>query len=205
MYYENERKRLEVQANATSLKLQELCHRTDEKQRQINEIEKKIYGHQDPSSSAVKPREDQPVHSHLDDLETQSEFSIVSYDGDVSQEQNFLDIIVKDAEYYFESFKQVLGDRESQLYQKSLVTFVTIDFYNHNTETSQLSEGFRPLYNTQVSFMNKVDDFYVQSLQKDYLKIDAYISKNNSVIHLGHCRVLLRELIERERPMQDVS
>ena len=82
---------------------------------------------------------------------------------------------------------------------------MTLDFYNHNTETSQLSEGFRPLYNTQVSFMNKVDDFYVQSLQKDYLKLDVYISKNNSVIHLGHCRVLLRELIERERPIQDIS
>jgi hypothetical protein len=85
VYYENERKRLEVQANATSLKLQELCHRTDEKQRQINDIEKKIYGHHDLSSTpALKTRDDLPTQSHLDALETQSEFSVVSYDGDVS-------------------------------------------------------------------------------------------------------------------------
>jgi hypothetical protein len=41
------------------------------------------------------------------------------------------------------------------------VTFVTLDFYNHDTETSQLAEGYRPLYNTQFSFKNRVDDFYV--------------------------------------------
>jgi hypothetical protein len=82
---------------------------------------------------------------------------------------------------------------------------VTIDFYNHDTETSQLAEGFRPLYNTQFSFKNRVDDFYVQYLQKNTVKLDVYISKNNAAIHLGHAEVYLRDLIERETPMQDVT
>jgi protein fantom len=141
----------------------------------------------------------------MDTLETQSEFSQVSCDGEVLPEQNFLDLIIKDAEYYFDSFKSVLGDREVQLYQKSLVTFVTVDFYNHDTETSQLAEGFRPLYNTQFSFMNKVDDFYVQFLQRQSLKLDVYISKNNAAVHLGTCSIHLRDLIEREKPIMDVN
>ena len=99
----------------------------------------------------------------------------------------------------------MLDEKEMLLHSKTLVTFVTIDFYNHDTETSQLAEGFRPLYNTQFSFKNKVDDFYVQFLQKQTVKIDVYISKNNAAVHLGHAEVFLRELIERETPLQDAN
>ena len=108
---------------------------------------------------------------------------------------------MQDAEYYFEAFRQVLDERELMLHQKTLITFATIDFYNHDTETSQIAEGFRPLYNTQFSFKNKVDDFYVQYLQKNSMKIDIYISKNNAAIHLGHAEIHLRELVERETVM----
>jgi hypothetical protein len=82
---------------------------------------------------------------------------------------------------------------------------VTVDFYNHDTETSQIAEGYRPLYNTQFSFKNKIDDFYVQFLQKNTMKIDVYISKNNAAIHLGHAELHMRELVERETVMQELS
>ena len=75
---------------------------------------------------------------------------------------------------------------------------MTVDFYNHDTETSQLSEGYRPLYNTQFSFKNRVDDFYVQCLQRNSMKLDVYLSKNNAAVLIGRAEVLLRELIERE-------
>jgi ligand-binding SRPBCC domain-containing protein len=45
----------------------------------------------------------------------------------------------------------------------------------------------------------------VQYLQKNTVKIDVYISKNNSAIHLGHAEVFLRDLIERETPLQDAN
>ena len=82
---------------------------------------------------------------------------------------------------------------------------MTIDFYNHDTETSQLAEGYRPLYNTQFSFKNRIDDFYVQFIQKHTMKVDVYISMNNAAIHLGHAEIFLRELIERETQAQDAS
>jgi len=109
-----------------------------------------------------------------------------------------LDLVLQDAEFYFDSFKQVLDERELFLHQKTLITFVSVDFFNHDTETSQAAEGYRPLYNTQFSFKNRIDDFYLQFLQKNCLKLDVYISKNNAAIHLGHAEVYLRELVERE-------
>ncbi len=97
----------------------------------------------------------------MDQFETQSEFSVVTNESEIRTDENVLDFVIQDAEYYFDSFKQVLDERELILHQKTLITFVTIDFYNHDTETSQIAEGFRPLYNTQFSFKNRVDDFYV--------------------------------------------
>ena len=83
---------------------------------------------------------------------------------------------------------------------------MTVDFYNHDTETSQVAEGYKPLYNTQLSFKNRIDDFYVQYLQKQTIKLDFYISKNNSAIHLGTAHVYLRDIIDRESVMSaDIS
>ena len=52
-YYENEKQRLSIQARSTALKLEELCRRADEKQRQINDIAKKIHGGNDVSSTSM--------------------------------------------------------------------------------------------------------------------------------------------------------
>ena len=49
---------------------------------------------------------------------------------------------------------------------RALITLCTLDFYNHTTETTQMGEGLKPNYQTQFSFKNKVDDFYVAFLQK---------------------------------------
>ena len=80
-----------------------------------------------------------------------------------------------------------------------------MDFYNHDTETSQLAEGYKPLYNTQFSFKNRVDDFYVQYLQRNTLKMDVYISKNNAAVHLGRAEINLREMVEREVAVHDAA
>jgi hypothetical protein len=128
----------------------------------------------------------------------QSEFSAVTNESEVRHDENVMDFVIQDAEYYYDAFKSVLDERELALHSKTLVTFVTLDFYNHDTETSQLVEGYRPLYNTQFSFKNRVDDFYVQYMQRNTLKMDVYISKNNAAVHLGHAEINLRELLDRE-------
>lgn len=61
-----------------------------------------------------------------------------------------------------------------------------------------MSEGVRANYQTQFSFVNKVDSFYVTFLQKNSLKLDVYVSDNSQAKQLGRCEILLRELIESE-------
>jgi len=61
-----------------------------------------------------------------------------------------------------------------------------------------MAEGIRPNYQTQFSFKNKIDDFYVSFLSKQSLKMDLYMSVNNSAVHIGRSEILLKDLIERE-------
>jgi len=79
-------------------------------------------------------------------------------------DENILDFVIEDGEFYLDAFNSVLSDKEVQLHQRTLITFVTADFYNHDTETSQIAEGFKPIYLSQFSFKNKIDDFYVSFL-----------------------------------------
>jgi len=182
---------------SVSAKAEELARRADEKQRQLGDMARKLGAttNELTSSQLGLPKREETL---LDKLETQSEFSAVTNESEVKPDENVLDLVIQDAEYYFDAFKTVLDPKELALLQKTLITFVTLDFYNHDTETSQLAEGYRPLYNTQFSFKNRVDDFYVQFLQKNTMKLDIYISKNNSAVHLGYAEIFLKDLIERE-------
>ena len=88
---------------------------------------------------------------------------------------------------------------------RQFVTVTTVDFYNHSTETTQMSDGLRANYQTQFSFVNKVDSFYVNFLQKNSIKLDVYVSKNNAAVQVGRAEILLKELIESELSSQNIN
>ena len=61
-------------------------------------------------------------------------------------DENILDFKVEDAEFYLDAFNQVPTIKTEELDNRSLITVVTLDFYNHSTETTQMAEGVRPNY-----------------------------------------------------------
>lgn len=75
---------------------------------------------------------------------------------------------------------------------------VTVDFYNHATETTQKSGGENPNYNTQLSFKNRVDDFYIAYITSKPLTMDVWLSKGQKAVPLGRCEVSLKPLIAGE-------
>jgi len=55
-------------------------------------------------------------------------------------------LIVSKASFDVNRLTQVLGNKE--LVPSAVQTFITIDFYNHETRHSDLAEGFEPHFNT---------------------------------------------------------
>ena len=60
----------------------------------------------------------------------------MTHESEMKGNENVLDFVILDAEYYYDAFNQVLDDREIVLHQRTLITFATVDFYNHDTKTS---------------------------------------------------------------------
>jgi hypothetical protein len=84
----------------------------------------------------------------------------------------------------------------------TIQTFVTVDFYNHDTRHGDLAEGFDPNYATQFSFKNGVDDFYLQYLEKNTMTMDFFLTRAHNALKLGSAKVPLSKLLEKETAFQ---
>ena len=68
-----------------------------------------------------------------------------------------------------------------------------------------MRDGIRPDYNTQISFVNKVDSFYINFLTKNTIKFDVYISRRNQPMLLGRGEFALRSLVEAEGEVHEIN
>ena len=91
-----------------------------------------------------------------------SEFSAVTNESEITPQENVFDLVISKAQLDQQKLSQIMGSKE--ILPSAVQTFVTVDFFNHETKHSGLSEGFEPGYQTQFSFKNNVDDFYLQYL-----------------------------------------
>lgn len=53
-------------------------------------------------------------------------------------------------------------------------TFLSVDFFNHDSKMTEMAEGFNPNYNTIFSFRNKVDNFFMKHLDNEYILCEIY-------------------------------
>lgn len=76
-----------------------------------------------------------------------------------------------------------------------LLSFVTVDFYNHDTQHSSVVDGFNNAYNFQASFKVKMDEFFISFLKERYLKIEFYCVLQQNAELLGTANIPLSQLI----------
>jgi len=149
-------------ARGTSLKHEELARLADEKGRQFAEAERRLGLRKTlPSKSPSPQKSINDRAGATDKFEVESAFSVATHESELKTNQNILDVLIESGEFYDEQFTHVLDDRELALHRKTLITFVSAAFFNHDTQTSTTAEGYRPVYQTQFSFKNQVDDFYI--------------------------------------------
>ena len=85
---------------------------------------------------------------------------------------------------------------------------MAVDFFNHDTQSTEITMGIEPIYNTLFSFKNTVDDFYVKYLEKDTILVDIfYIPKaqqpdkpplQTGAIKLGCAKLPLNKMLEKD-------
>ena len=77
----------------------------------------------------------------------------------MTPKENRLDLRINTASFERLPLIHLLGGQE--LTPAQIRTFLTVDFYNHDSKQTDAVETFEPVYNTLFSFKNQVDDFYI--------------------------------------------
>ena len=99
-YYAQERRRLDILARGASLKREELARRADEKMCMISDAERKL------GLKHAVGRSDSPLKTSLpgvvQDFDTQSEFSVITNESEIGKNENVLDFVIENGEFYFE-------------------------------------------------------------------------------------------------------
>lgn len=61
----------------------------------------------------------------------------------------------------------------------AIKTFVTLDFFNHDTRHTDMTTGYEPQFDTIFSFKNAVDDFYLRYLSKESIIAEVFTIKGS--------------------------
>ena len=112
------------------------------------------------------------------DGDAMTEFSVMTDESEIKPEENILDLRVTTASIDRTLFTTVTNGNE--VMPADVKTFLAVDFYNHETKSTDMAEGFEPIYNTLFSFKNTSDDFYIQYLKKDYILVDVFYAPKPS-------------------------
>ena len=100
---------------------------------------------------------------------------------------------------------QMLTAGHRDLEPGTIQTFLAVDFFNHDTKSTDITMGLEPIYNTLFSFKNTVDNFYVKYLEKDTILVDFfYVPKSENpgaaagAVKLGSARLPLVKLLDKD-------
>ncbi len=131
------------------------------------------------------------VNMMSDDI---TEFSIDEQESTLGLNENCLDLYIGEA-IFEQSVEKNLG-----FTLNNIMSFISVDFYLHETQTSNLNSGFKPVYNLQISFKISVDENFVHYLESENICLDIYYIKDNTQSILGKAKISLYDILDSENP-----
>ena len=124
-------------------------------------------------------------------------FSKDSNEEEISIDENYLDLYITSANFDSEGIQNKLG-----IEVDNLMSFISVDFYLHETQTSNLMSGQKPNYNFQLSFKVIEDENFILYLQDEYILIELYYLKNNTQTIFANGKIKLSQLIQIEHDLK---
>lgn len=132
------------------------------------------------------------------------DFAVDPLDEQCGPDENYLDLKIVDGMFFEDLVQRFLGNVKQGGQYKDLMTLVSVDFLDHASKATHYGMGYRPNYNTQISFRNRVDDFYINYLSKDKMRLEVWVAESGSKgIMLGSAEILLSELVYTNRIVAD--
>ena len=130
----------------------------------------------------------------LDDRIT--EFSEDDTEVELSMNENALDIFFGECVYEDGLSEEIGFDVDHML------SFFSVDFYIHETQTSDILNGKTPQFNFQITFKVDMNEKFVTYLESEFIYIDIYSLRDNVQTIFGKGKISLKELIDIEKSSQ---
>lgn len=183
----SEMESLRMQLKAAQMRAEELARLADFRANRLIQLEKnqRLNLYDDQSHIIASKTE-----IRLGDLVEGAEFVTAEIETEVGSGENILDLWLGEGEFYPLRLADMMGTGE-------LVTFLTADFYNHETQVTNVCTGLKPYYNIHISFKVTVDDGFLEYLEKGHVALEAVATKEQGQVLLGSGRIMLLELIKR--------
>ena len=87
-----------------------------------------------------------PWEKKEDRTDADSEFSYATEEPGLKPEENILDLAIDNAEFYGDMLRQEVDLLDFT--SKNFSTFMTVEFFDHDTKVTDVAEGFNPNYAT---------------------------------------------------------
>jgi hypothetical protein len=79
--------------------------------------------------------------TNLDD-DAMTEFSVLTAESELLPQQNILDLRVSNVEFDHQTLNHMMGMKDAL--PSAIQTFVTFDFFNHDTKNTDIGNGYEP-------------------------------------------------------------
>jgi hypothetical protein len=76
-----------------------------------------------------------------------------------------------------------------------MLSFFSVDFYMHETQTSDILSGKNPMFNFQILFKVDVNEGLLNYLKNEYMTIEVYSLRDEVQIILGEGKIGLNDLL----------
>lgn len=97
-----------------------------------------------------------------------SEFSDIT-ESELATTENTLDVLVRNCEFDELVLRKMLAGKVLEL--DGLQTMVAVDFYNHETQNSEICEGLKPNFNFQVAYKVNVEENLITYMENEFLRV----------------------------------
>ena len=174
-------------------KIEELCKLID-----MQKIPKEYYSSIIDSNKYAKSMPVEQKKSNIMD-DNITEFSQEETEVDLAVNENALDVYFGEC-LYEDGLSEELGYNV-----EDLSSFFSVDFYIHETQTSDILTGKNPMFNFQVIFKVDVNESLLDYLEKDGMVIEFYSIRDNVQMILGRGKLGLKELIDLENSSDATS
>lgn len=121
-----------------------------------------------------------------------SEFSQDDTDIELGINENALDIYFGEC-LYEDGLSDEIGFDIGEL-----LSFFSVDFYMHETQTSDIINGKNPMFNFQVIFKVEINENLLNYLENDFVNVEFYSIRDKVQLIFGEGKISLKELLTNE-------